>query len=165
MPLSRPRRQPILLYRIYLVAAPPEEERDWYTVEEVATRFAKTPQAVRDAADRNRLTHDVVLRGGRKDRRFPKAEIDALDRWPGYGSRPVSGSADEVVQAELERQRALNARLQAEITELRAGRAAAEMRIDELVRTVERQKRALLGLVKAVTDDELTATTVEELLQ
>jgi len=137
--------------------AAPGEERDWYTVEEVSARFNKTPQAVRAAADRNRLVHDVVLRGSRKERRFPKVSIDALDRWPGYGTRPVRGSADALVQAELERQRELNAVLQREVADLRAGRAAAEMRIDELVRVVDRQKRAMAGLVEAITQDEVTA--------
>lgn len=145
------------------MATPTPENRDWYTVEEVATRFGKTPQGVRFAADRNRLIHDVVLRGRRKDRRFPKAAIDALERWPGYGNRPVSGSADALVQAELERQRGLNARLQSEVSELRAGRAAAEMRIDELVRTVERQKRALVALAQAVADEEVTVARVQNL--
>ena len=55
------------------MAVPAEQERDWYTVEEVSARFHKTPQAVRVAADHNRLIHDVVLRGERKERRFPKA--------------------------------------------------------------------------------------------
>ncbi|MGH9277348.1 MAG: hypothetical protein ACRD12_04485 [Acidimicrobiales bacterium] len=147
------------------MAALADEERDWYTVDEVSRRFGKTPQAVRVAADRNRLVHDVVLRGSRKERRFPKAIIDALDRWPGYGARPLSGSPDALAQAELERQRELNARLQREVADLRAGRAAAEMRIDELVRVVDRQRRALVGLVDAITEDEVEVGTLRELLR
>jgi hypothetical protein len=147
------------------VGLPPAEGRDWYTVKEVSARFGKTPQGIRDAADNGLLHSDVeISAGGRKERRFPKAEIDALGSWPGYGGRPVAGSRDAQLLAELERQRTLNAELHREAGDLRAGRAAAEMRVDELRRTVDRQQRALLGLVQALTDDGVDLDKLKNLL-
>lgn len=111
------------------MAAPAHEERDWYTGRGGERSVRQDTRGRRVAADRHRLIHDVVLKGARKERRFPKAQTDALDRWPGYGARPTSGSSDALLQAELERQRDLNAALQREVADLRAGRAAAEMRM------------------------------------
>ena len=140
------------------------EARDWYTVAEVAERFDKTPQAVRVAADRGRLPHDVVPRGKQKERRFPKNSIDNLDAWPGYGNVPVAGSVEDYLAAELERLRGENARLHRELTESAAGRAAAEMRIEELARTVERQRKALRALVEALGEDGIDLGQIWELL-
>jgi hypothetical protein len=145
------------------VTAGPVGERDWYTVEEVASRFDKTPQAVRASADNHRLPHDVVMHGSRKERRFPKASIDALDRWPGYGSRATRAGHDQVV-AELDRLRSENAALHQEVGQLKAGRAAAEMRIDEFGRVVARQRRALQALVDALGDDDFDVDEARRLL-
>lgn len=78
---------------------------DGGAVAEIARRFGKTPHGVRDAADRGRLPHDVVLHGKKKERRFPKSVIDNLDAWPGYGTVPASGSAEDHLTREVERLR------------------------------------------------------------
>lgn len=147
------------------VAKPAVGKRDWYTAQEVASRFRKTSEAVRVAADRGRLAHFVITHGQRKERRFPKAEIDALDRWPGYGSRPSLGTADEQVMAELDRLRAENGTLRQEMSQALAGSAAAEMKIDELGRIIERQHRALRALVDALSRDELDMDQVVDFLR
>ena len=146
------------------VAQPPGEEREWYTVVEIARRFGKTPQGVRDAADRGRLPHDVVLRGKKKERRFPKRLIDDLAAWPGYGTVPASGSAEDHLTREVERLRAENALLHREVTESAAGRAAAEMRTGELVRTVDRQRMALRVFVGVLSDEGIDLRQIRELL-
>jgi hypothetical protein len=135
------------------VAPPDLTKRNWYTVAEVAARFGKTPQAVRVAADNNRLSHDVVAHGKRVERRFPQSVIDRLARWPGYGALPIGSTVDGILRGEVERQRAEIASLRCEAQEAAAGRAAAEMKIDELNRKVSRQQQVLRALVEALTDN------------
>ena len=131
---------------------------------EIARRFGKTPQGVRDAAERGRLPRDVVFRGKKKERRFPKPLIDNLDAWPGYGTVPASGSAEDHLTREVERLRAENALLHREVTESAAGRAAAKMRIDELVRTVDRQRMALRVFVDVLSDEGMDLGQIRALL-
>jgi ribonuclease D len=99
----------------------PPEQRDWLTSEEVAARFGKTRQAVDKAADKSRLPNNVVMRGTRKERRFPKTQIEAIERWPGYGSALRPGSGDELLEAENVRLRAENTALTEEVIRARLG--------------------------------------------
>jgi hypothetical protein len=137
------------------VAGSKHGDRDWYTVQEVAARFDRTPQAVRVAADRNRLEHDVVVVGKHKHRRFPKDAIDGLERWPGYGSSLQSALSESTLEREIARLRAENARLLAQLDELHTAAGVREMRIESLTDTVERQRlglRSLADLLSAEPD-------------
>jgi len=136
------------------VRRPPLEQRDWLTSTEVAAHFDRSRQAVDVVADSGKLPHDVVMRGTKKERRFPKAAIEA-ERWPGYATPRPPGSSDEVLVAESARLRAENAALREDVTRARIDSATAEMKIDELHRTVQRQQRALRALVEALADEEV----------
>lgn len=144
---------------------PPVEQRDWLTSTEVGGRFRKSRQAVDQAADEGRLPHDFVMHGTKKERRFPKVQIEAIDRWPGYRPPAPSGSNDAYMTAELHRLRAENAALREEAVRLRTDFVTGEMKIEELRRTVQRQQRVLRVVVEAMADDELDAERLLAILR
>ncbi len=75
--------------------SPPLDQRAWLTSREVATHFGKSRQAVDKAADEGRLPHEVEMRGTKKERRFPKVQEQAIERWPGYAAPPPPGSGSK----------------------------------------------------------------------
>lgn len=128
------------------------DERDWYTVAEVATKFGKTPQAVRDAADQARLVVDVVTAGDRRYRQFPKNHIDQMAAWPGNASR--QGAVDVgMLRSEVERLRQDNQALRRDLQQEVVGRALAEQRMVGLEGKVR---------VLAATVNNLTAAVAGE---
>ena len=118
---------------------------DPYSVAEVARKYGRSEERVRQAADAGILPCIVEVRGRRRIRTFPREAIDRLGQWP--QAKPGRRLSSDDVVDEVRELRAENVRLQGELSSERTGRALAEQRIAQLAEVVERQAKALRALV------------------
>lgn len=128
----------------------PLPERDWYTGPEVAVRFDVSPEAIRLAGIAGRIPVLEVSKAHRTERRYPKEAIDQLEELPSRRPRrrPITDS-QRFALAEYARLQDEMAGLRRELEQERVERAVSDIRISDLVRTLERYKIAF----KALLDD------------
>jgi hypothetical protein len=134
---------------------PSTDERDWYTASEVAAMWRRSPQAIYLAARTGRLPKVAIARGKQIEWRFPKDEIDGLDRHdlPRVARSMIPqdrGSLDADRTARAKELRDEIRSLQVQLNEERIKWALAEQKVDELTADLDKANAVIGYLAEAV---------------
>jgi len=129
-----------------IAKAPPIAIRNWYNAAELAPMWGVSRQAIYDAAKSGRLPCVIETRGTQVMRRFPKDEIDALDK-----SRLPSTRQPRAAIRSPDRSERL--RLEQELRDEQLGRALAEQRINDLMGQLDLAHRRIRHLLAALAED------------